>query len=116
MSVYNVQSIIMYCDFSDLSHDFSATLRPLYFGETASMITHRHLHYYHLAKLLRETVQYFGSNRHDATGPFYCGMDRVLAMLSFSLIMNCPLSTSIQIEVATKFAGRGGILLQLKND
>eukprot|EP01084_Bolivina_argentea_P063638 116162_1 len=116
MSVYNVQSIIMYCDFSDLSHDFSATLRPLYFGETASMVTQRHLHYYHFAKLLRETVQYFGSNRHDATGPFYCGMNRVLAMPSFSLIMNCPLSTSGQKEIAIRFAGSNGIVLQLKND
>ena len=47
------------------------------------------------------------------TGPFYTGISCVLEMPSFSLRLCSPSSTSVHLEVALKFGGEEGLILQL---
>eukprot|EP01084_Bolivina_argentea_P077856 141286_1 len=114
ISLHNIQAIIMHSDFRDLTRPFYSTFRPNSFGESLSSITKRHSSFYHLAKALRETVQYFGDN--PCGGVYYCGIKVVLGITSFAVVLNSPLTTSMHIWVAIKCSTRGGMVLQVQND
>ena len=45
------------------------------------------------------------------SGPFYCGMSRVMPLPSFNINLYSPTSTSIHQEVAIKFADEAGIII-----
>ena len=62
---------------------------------------------------MRETVEIFGEYNKFLDPPFYTGISCVMEMQSFSLRLSAPTSTSTQIEVAIKFSGDNGIILQL---
>ena len=80
------------------------------------------------SRILRETVQYYGRSGNDGyrdkdnnlewvdegmEGPFYCGMSFVMVIPSFNIRLCAPTSTSKQVEVATRFGGDEGIIIQL---
>ena len=74
-----------------------------------------------MSKLLRETVAIYGYNNKadvfgnvttELGGPFFCGMSMVMTMPQFAIKLFCPTSTSCHIEVALKFAGEDGIILE----
>ena len=123
LTISNVISIILYCDFSDLSSDFSATFRPLRPSEPLSSIKKRNQKYWWLSRTLRETVQYFGNYREydqkhrkwKNCGPFYCGLSAVIYLPEFSTRLCSPTSTSVATEVATRFAGDDGIVVLNNN-
>ena len=52
-----------------------------------------------------------------SVGPFYCGMSVrvVLNIPQFSIRLNGPTSTSTFIEVAMRFGGTKGMIIQLNN-
>ena len=45
-------------------------------------------------------------------GPFFCGMSMILTMPQFSIRLFCPTSTSCHMEVAVKFSGEEGIIVE----
>eukprot|EP01084_Bolivina_argentea_P282514 483604_1 len=116
ISIQHLQSIIMWSDFTELAMLLRLSFTATHFGEPISSIINRHCLFYHFAKTLRETVQYFGHNRYTEKGPFYFGLDKVVAMSSFSLVVNSPLSTSKNIQIAINFAGNRGMVVKLEND
>ena len=65
----NLMAIILYCDFNDLSTKFSATFRAIYPYEGIASIKARNSQFWHLSKILRETVQCFGKIGNK--GPFF---------------------------------------------
>ncbi len=76
--------------------------------------------FYHISKSLRELIQYFGINNRSGangteTGPFYCGMSCELVIPEFAIRLNGPTSTTMHIEIAMRFSGSEGIILQLNN-
>eukprot|EP01083_Nonionella_stella_P088311 246018_1 len=75
--------------------------------------------YYWMSRKLRECVEIFGQCRvgidNTLSGPFFCGMNGVMSMPSFCMRLCSPTSTSKQIEVAMKFSGKNGIVLQMDN-
>ncbi len=95
--------------------------------ENIENIKKRNSKYYYFSKLLREVVECYGQcsmGDHDyftdepintLVGPYYCGMNCILNMGSFSIRLYSPVSTSMQIEVAMKFGGPNGIILQFNN-
>eukprot|EP01084_Bolivina_argentea_P234777 395229_1 len=125
LSVQNLKSLILYCDFSDLSKDFSSTFRSLTISETLESIKYRNRNYWWWSKILRETVEYFGNNKYGRwqgnqlireTGPYYCGMSQLLLIPQFNLRLCCPTSTSKHKEAAQNFCGDGaGVMIQLNN-
>eukprot|EP01084_Bolivina_argentea_P084030 152082_1 len=56
----NLVSLILYCDYSGLSRDFSASFRAISRFETIGNIKKRNSKYYYLSKYLRETVEVYG--------------------------------------------------------
>eukprot|EP01084_Bolivina_argentea_P208979 356090_1 len=68
ISIKHLMSIILYCDWSDLSTDFTGTFRRNSFLETLESVKERHSNYLHFAKLLVEAVTSFGING-DETNP-----------------------------------------------
>eukprot|EP01084_Bolivina_argentea_P168723 292535_1 len=92
--------------------------------EPVESIKKRNSVYGWMSKILRETVELFGGYSqtggwtHDhniLSGPFYSGMGVVMNMPSFNIRLCSPTSTSCQIEVAIKFSGDHGIIIQLDN-
>ena len=113
--------MILYTDYSNLSSDFSSTFRNKTKFEAFSRTKQRHANYYWMSKLLRETVAIYGYNNstlhmdmtaHKLGGPFFCGMSMVMTMPQFAIKLFSPTSTSCHIEVALKFAGKTGIILE----
>eukprot|EP01084_Bolivina_argentea_P207028 353320_1 len=119
-------SIILYCDYGDLCSVFNSTFRKISNYERIENVKKRNSNYYFLAKYLREVVECYGQNSYDGqwkyrnpngalSGPFYCGMNKVFTIPSFNIRLYSPTSTSIHIEVAMKFSGEEGIILQFDN-
>merc|ERR1712154_520520 len=52
----------------------------------------------------------------ESRGPFYCGMGAVLNIPQFAIRLNGPTSTSLFIEVAVRFGGVEGMIIQLNNE
>ena len=121
-SIQNLISLILYCNFTKLSTAFSATFRKCRSNESISAIKSRNQNYWFLSKILRETVELFGDKggfdaaENNGTGPFYCGMSFLMVIPEFNIRLCSPTSTSMQLEVATKFGGRNGIIIQLNNN
>ena len=61
---------------------------------------------------------YFGVDNliDESHGPFYCGMSVVLNIPQFAIRLNGPTSTSLHIEVAMRFGGTEGMIIQLNNE
>ena len=120
----NLVSLILYTDYSDLSTDFSKTFRKKSPYESLQSIKNRNSEYFWMSKILRETVEIFGGSSYQddgyesdniLLGPYYCGMKVVMNMPSFSIRLCSPTSTSGTLEVAIKFSGEDGIIIQLDN-
>ena len=121
----HVVSLILYCDFDALSTALSSTFRRREPFEPLASVKRRNRRYWHLSKLLRESVQLFGMcNCQDrsyhkacpAAGPFFCGVNRVLLMPSFSIRLCAPTSTSKSLSVALNFATTKGLIVTLNNE
>jgi len=116
-------SIILYCDYSLLSSDFSASFRKRNSFETLKQIKKRNQKYYHWSKTLKNTVYQYGQKHYKGNGllsklfgPFYSGMSIVLSMPQFQIYLLSPTSTSVHKEVATIFSGNKGMILEMHND
>ena len=111
----HLNALLLYTDFSDLSTAFSSSYRALHPKETLKAIKARNSSYYHFAQKLVELVQYFGVKRYQQSGPFFCGMGVVLNIPEFAIRLNGPTSTSLHIEVAMRFGGNDGMIIQMNN-
>eukprot|EP01084_Bolivina_argentea_P218959 371456_1 len=134
ISFSHLLAIIMYCDWSELSQEFSTTFRKTRSFETITEVKARNREYANWSKALREAVQIFGqkgwihafedektnnewnSKNNRVRGPFFCGMSTVMIIPEFNIRLCGPTSTSRHIEVATRFAGEKGIIIQLNNN
>eukprot|EP01084_Bolivina_argentea_P025535 47488_1 len=123
ISLYHLQCVMLYCDWTNLCTHFSGTFRRKHQFETLQKLRKRHQKYFYFAKGLVEAVNDFGSNdaptevsSQRESGPFYCGLSVVLNVPEFGIYLKCPCSTSKDIEIAINFAKRDGIIVQLQND
>eukprot|EP01084_Bolivina_argentea_P102153 183054_1 len=118
----NLLSVIFYTDYSELSSAFSTTFRRLEAHEPLSSIKKRNKEYWWWSKTLRETVEYYGKDRwnygsnNGIQGPFYTGLSFECALSEFDIKLCCPSSTSMKKEVAWRFAGDAGLIIELNND
>ena len=118
ISLDNLISIILYTDYSQHSSHFTATFRKNNTFEPIQSIKRRHSNYYWASKILRETVYKYGKDYDfgdGLLGPFYCGMSSVMTMPQFTISLYSPTSTSCHIEVAMKFSGTTGIIVEFNN-
>ena len=114
--------IILYCDYTQLSRDFTISFRKSHQFQLLRQIKKHNSMYYHWAITLRELIKQYGQNYQQGNGnlsklvgPFYCGMSVVLNIPQFNMFIHSPLSTSTHIEVSLKFSGDSGMILELDN-
>jgi len=112
----HIQSVILYTCFTLFCTAFSATFRSEYLGEPLKVVRERNKQYWWTSKLLRETVELFGTKVMDKKWKgtsFFCGMNRELAIPQYMIYLCGPTSTSSKQEVALRFGGERGIILRL---
>ena len=126
LTAQHLQTIILYCDFTELCTLFSRSLRKNDEEDGLQEIKKRNSKFFHFTKKLRELVTYFGSDGYDhkrcgnrmngmVEGPFFCGVNVVLNLSEFSIGFNTPTSTTKTKEIAVRFAGERGMVITVGN-
>jgi len=119
LSVEHIMAIMIYCDWSDLCSQFSATFRRSSNDETMDCIKDRHRNFYWFGRYLKECVECFGIDHDQKRIRPYHGISR---MMNFQSVFNTkgmrkgwkiPTSTTKQYTVAQQFTVSDGIILQL---
>ena len=126
LKLENVLSICLYCDWTGLSTALSSTFRKSHPFESLQSVKERNSEFAVWSKTLRETIEYYGQKGWDydkdkkwnndndrVQGPFFCGMSSLLAIPEFNIRLCGPTSTSHYMEVAIRFAGEQGCILEL---
>eukprot|EP01084_Bolivina_argentea_P247682 414355_1 len=112
-------AIILYCDWTDLSTKFTETFRKTNSYDSISSIKQKNTEYGNFSKLIREATEIFGKSSDGTSqdnllcGPFFCGMSFVMVIAQYMIRLYSPTSTSKIMEVAARFGGDEGILMQL---
>eukprot|EP01084_Bolivina_argentea_P284961 488527_1 len=115
ITVEHIVSILLYCNYSDLSYNFSKGFRKLNNKESDNEFKQRKREFYHWAKILIETVESFGVQMRDSKiNIFYTGISQPVVFHSFVEHFYCPTSTSRQFAVAMIFAAENGVILELE--
>ena len=109
-------SIILYTDFTELSSIFSASFRQKNPFEHKQQVNKRNNKYWFWSKKLKEVLYKYGQRKSEGLfGPFYTGMSWVMTVPQFNIYLYSPTSTSIHIEIAMRFCGQSGMILQFDN-
>ena len=126
ISKSHLLSIILYTDYTKLSSNFSSTFRKHDPFDSLATAKKRNQKYWWWSKNLREAVCVYGDtfarsrsnspNTGKLIGPFYSGMSMVLKIPDFNITLLSPTSTTLHIEVAIKFSGHRGIIIEMNND
>ena len=114
LGIDNLCSLILYTDFSELSSHFSRSFRKIHPFESFENVKIRNSYYWWWSKILRQTVELYGNDQYNGlSGPFFCGLSFVMNIPQYQIKLNSPTSTSQHMEVAIKFAGDNGIIIEL---
>eukprot|EP01084_Bolivina_argentea_P268722 456528_1 len=102
ISVDHLFALMIYCNFDDLSYEFSKTYRQ--------SSGHQHSNFYHLGRLLKQAVLQHGTCIKDGVvKEFHHGVNRslvpteIVGKLGKGISIYCPLSTSASKTVAIRF-------------
>lgn len=124
ISLNHVIALILYCDFSAYCTKFSSTFRKIFSTESMAEVKARNSSFWFQSKFFREAVECFGTNNNTDslpdggkpdTGPFYTGLDVVLAIPAFSIRLASPTSTSKHVAVSLNFSKQTGMIIELDN-
>ena len=126
VTLEHLMAVCLYTDKTELCTAFSATFRPKYAYESIEGTKSRNRNFWHMSRLLRELIEYWGSagevwNKEEdgymngELGPFWTGMSFEMKTASFNIRLCGPCSTSKQKVVAVRFADTGGTVLQFDN-
>ena len=114
LTVQHLMAVILYTDHDKLSYNFSSTFRKLSQSETFGDQKRRNREYSNWSRLLRETVELFGTEMTNSkVDTFYHGVSKLI-FSSFVSFFASPTSTTAQLEVATVFANENGLILELE--
>eukprot|EP01084_Bolivina_argentea_P299226 515754_1 len=108
-------AMMVYCNYDTLQNLFSATFRRTTDAEHIQSLISRHSHYAHMARLLREVVECFGT-QHIQTifwhKQMYHGLSEEAQFPSADICIKGPVSTSSDYCVALNFSGNHGMILE----
>ena len=109
ITVQHVFAIILYCDCTDLSFKLGTTFRFIDDHETIKHMKKRNAQYWNWCKLLRETVELWGTSLGESTiNIFYHGVS-YMTFSHFLAYFSAPTSTTIMQNVAQTFASENGM-------
>eukprot|EP01084_Bolivina_argentea_P034046 62977_1 len=118
----NILCIEIYCNQDTLRLAFSKTYRPNIYDEQKQQsakevfdsIKKAHSEFHHFARILRETVEVFGTEYINGNVKrMYCGITGQMIIPGFQCQIFSVLSACSEIEVARNFAGVNGLVLEL---
>eukprot|EP01084_Bolivina_argentea_P184442 318097_1 len=115
ITIQHILSLLIYCNYDVLQHEFSKTYRAIYKNESKQSIIKRHSEFYFLGKYLKEAVHRLGlSITQGNVISFYHGISEYLLFpLGERNEIKVPLSTSSQIAVAVNFtAYNNGLIVE----
>lgn len=122
LNIDGIICMILYCDYTQLSANFTKSFRKSHTFEILESIKRRNSGYFFWSKILRETIDCYGQNRKRGNGlldklngPYFCGMSIELKLPHFDIYLLSPTSTSVQLAVATKFGGNKGMIVELND-
>eukprot|EP01083_Nonionella_stella_P094217 264282_1 len=130
LTVAHIAVVVIYCDNDAFQYGFSQSYRPIYDDEKQTdddgllsilnNIKSRNSEYYHFAKLLKETVEVFGTQYIDHKGNdwpkrMYHGIQRRLVLPGFQCKIFGVLSATTEWHVAERFAegDHDGLILEM---
>eukprot|EP01084_Bolivina_argentea_P283145 484846_1 len=128
--LHHLLSLVLWCDYTELNDDFRKTFSKMQRYETIDSIKRKNSKYYYLSKNLREVVECYGQcaagdGDYDTaskakinvlSGPFYLGCSHVMYVAEFNIRLCAPFSVTKNMEVATKYSGSKGMVLQFDNN
>eukprot|EP01084_Bolivina_argentea_P260472 439893_1 len=115
LGINNILSLIFYTDYTVLSFHFSSTFRKLSKTENYDQYNNkqRNAEYWHWSKTLIETVNYWGTKiKNTKINSFYHGISNMYFNKFITAFMS-PTSTTTKLAVATRFAKKTGIILEV---
>eukprot|EP01084_Bolivina_argentea_P128192 226631_1 len=115
ISQSHLLAVILYCDSNELCCAFSATFRIANPRQTLSYVHKQNQEFANWSRLLRETVEIFGCGSVKRN-KFYCGMSVPMVLEEFNIRLCAPTSTSAVVEVANRFGGDSGVVIELSNN
>eukprot|EP01084_Bolivina_argentea_P141304 248324_1 len=122
ITILHIFSVLVYTNHTELSAEFTKTFRKLSDTETDDSLKKRHAEYANWGRLLRETVECWGTSLQDASSMkyFYHGISCHMLFDGFNQKFCGPTSTTLQKTVAITFASQGndnkGIVITIRND
>lgn len=91
----HIMCVLLYTNWTNLCFYFSASYRKLRDDESDQELKQRHTEYAIWGKLLRETVEVYGTKfGQSSIKKFYTGISTAMLFESFSASICCPLSTA----------------------
>eukprot|EP01083_Nonionella_stella_P162589 533916_1 len=116
-AVSNVMSIILYTDYDFLSYNLSKTFHKLtYYEENEEQMKQRNSEYWHWSKLLRETLECYGSMMTDSSVETYYHCMNKMPFPCLNARICGPISTTARLEVIASFVYDNGLVLELQPD
>ena len=122
ITLQHIIAITLYTDFTNLSSEFTTSFRKLSSSESDESLKSRHRAFGHWARLLRESVEVWGTPFCDALQHkvFYHGINKQMVFPGFKQKFCSPTSCTLSLEVAAGFANSSGydngIVISIKNN
>eukprot|EP01084_Bolivina_argentea_P265484 450022_1 len=117
ISMEHLISVILYCNYSKLSFEFTKTFRKNVEWESLESCKQRNKEFAIWSRLLRETVEIYGTEIWTSKiNILYHGISCKLVFESFISYFSSPTSCTVCMSVATVFARGNGIILELEQD
>ena len=111
LTLNHLISLILYTDFKELCHRFVGTFCRLHPNENEQSFKRRKREYYFWSKLLRESVELFGTPVSESKlSVFYVAISNPIIFDSFSARFCRPTSTTSQLQIVSMCTNNGMIL------
>ena len=108
LKMEHILAVTLYTDFCNLAHVFTASFTKMSHEESGEAVVARHSAFANWARLLRETVECFGSKmKTTKTDIFYRVVDDQYTVQSVTARFYPPTSTTTQLAVAPACGSRG---------
>merc|ERR1712228_883176 len=111
ITIQHLMALLFYTNFSHQQCEFTATFLRIYWNETDESLKCRHSQFHFWGKLLRETVECFGTAmEYVPERIFYHGISQSMLFESTSFHVYGPMSTTVEMSVALNFAQKGMVI------
>ena len=122
LNASNIMALIFYSDYDILSYNFRKTFKKLsFYKESDAQMKIRNREYCNWSRILRETVQCYGTMMTDSkTNTYYHGINHInnqWSFKSFNTKFFSPTSISTNLSVVISFTQKekNGIVLELES-